>query len=748
MAENVVTINAEGESVVHEDVSGVELFTESGGTATFIHDAEILNPDWAQTDSTKKDFIKNKPNLAPVATEGTYASLKGKLFGDIPVPIEEQEFTFAEVDPEEFPGLYGCEFDNGSFPEMFTGESYIVNWDGKEYTCVCKNSEIDGFAIDGHRLGNDTLILNFGLGTDTGEPFVFVRNTDGGGGCNTLDTSASHTVSITPVNETIRIDKKYLPEDLGTGTGAGLPEVTESDNGKVLGVVGGAWAKMDAPAGGSVLTEEVILEETTFDEFVHNENFGAYVYYLSPAPMVPVVGEYYKVVWDGTEYECIGQDASSVVEGATFIGNAAGWGLEGKGEPFIIGGQTTSPMNIMCLTDTESTPHTVAIYQKVPLAVSWNDLTDKPFGGEIATIFEGEFQDTLTDTDGDGVNDAWAGGTDGIIIEDTSDATLEAGKTYKVTWEGTAYECECISTAGLLIIGNNAPLGGEDNGIPFAIMRDASGLLTGTPMWNALLVDDPTDLTISGLYSCKIEGEITVYIDNKYLEILEGEDTEETEVFAEQTVEWNDESSSGLYEFNQILEIGKKYVVVWDGEEYEVTGFAGDGLCVGNMNIVDASYGDTGEPFLVATMVQNGENVGAFFKGTSEVNESHVVSIYALATRKTIKRERLPEPLIVPFEFDLVSMGFTNIVLGGSTYGDRDTKELRKALEEGPVKINAVFNSVSFENICYFAYKPGSSTYSWTGIILSNDNPYAIEISVSTTTVKIQSIALATAATT
>ena len=30
----------------------------------------------------------------------------------------------------------------------------------------------------------------------------------------------------------------------------GIPEVTESDNGKVLGVVGGAWEAMEAPAGG------------------------------------------------------------------------------------------------------------------------------------------------------------------------------------------------------------------------------------------------------------------------------------------------------------------------------------------------------------------------------------------------------------------------------------------------------------------------------------------------------------------
>ena len=33
--------------------------------------------------------------------------------------------------------------------------------------------------------------------------------------------------------------------------GASLPEVTAEDNGDVLGVVGGAWAKMPAPSGGA-----------------------------------------------------------------------------------------------------------------------------------------------------------------------------------------------------------------------------------------------------------------------------------------------------------------------------------------------------------------------------------------------------------------------------------------------------------------------------------------------------------------
>ena len=54
MAENVVVRNPEGEDIVYEDVSGVELVTESGGTATFIHNAEIKRQTGRRRTAPKK----------------------------------------------------------------------------------------------------------------------------------------------------------------------------------------------------------------------------------------------------------------------------------------------------------------------------------------------------------------------------------------------------------------------------------------------------------------------------------------------------------------------------------------------------------------------------------------------------------------------------------------------------------------------------------------------------------------------
>lgn len=187
MADNVIIQNGAGEEVVYENVSGVELLTEDGETATFVHDAEIL-----------------------------YENLPDKPFGNKPAIIEEQELAFNHTVVDDDIEFYECKIND--IPEPVTGENYIVNWDGTEYTCVCKDRSDDVMSIEGHRIGNDTLFLNAGVGTDTGEPFIFYRSLDGTGGFCTNDTSATHTVSIISV---IKIDKKYLPDDIGGGS---IPE--------------------------------------------------------------------------------------------------------------------------------------------------------------------------------------------------------------------------------------------------------------------------------------------------------------------------------------------------------------------------------------------------------------------------------------------------------------------------------------------------------------------------------------------
>ena len=94
----------------------------------------------------------------------------------------------------------------GSLTTTFTpveGQTYIVNWDGTEYECVC--SIFNGRYLT---LGNLSII---GAGADTGEPFIYL-NTPAGSEFETLDTAASHTISVKKTGGVVTpIAEEFLP---------------------------------------------------------------------------------------------------------------------------------------------------------------------------------------------------------------------------------------------------------------------------------------------------------------------------------------------------------------------------------------------------------------------------------------------------------------------------------------------------------------------------------------------------------
>lgn len=85
--------------------------------------------------------------------------------------------------------------------ELVEGRTYTVTWDGTEYECVCV--VFDSILI----LGNQSID---GLGDDTGEPFLYEY-----GIFATLDTSASHTISVKTTLETVTpMAEEYIPKPL------------------------------------------------------------------------------------------------------------------------------------------------------------------------------------------------------------------------------------------------------------------------------------------------------------------------------------------------------------------------------------------------------------------------------------------------------------------------------------------------------------------------------------------------------
>ena len=113
------------------------------------------------------------------------------------VLLEEQEIVFSEVE-QDVAGVYAG-FLTHPF-SLVLGQTYTVNWDGTEYECVA--SRFQGARAD--LIGNPSVL---GEGEDTGEPFLY-----GEGMFATLNTSPSHTVSVTTSTGTITpMSAEFIP---------------------------------------------------------------------------------------------------------------------------------------------------------------------------------------------------------------------------------------------------------------------------------------------------------------------------------------------------------------------------------------------------------------------------------------------------------------------------------------------------------------------------------------------------------
>ena len=111
--------------------------------------------------------------------------------------MEEQELAFTLIK-----ATYRAKLTNPF--EISEGQTYTVNWDGTEYECVCYASS--PMLV----LGNLSIS---GMGDDTGEPFVYKYKKDQQlGFFITLDTSASHTISVKGIVETVTpMAEEFLP---------------------------------------------------------------------------------------------------------------------------------------------------------------------------------------------------------------------------------------------------------------------------------------------------------------------------------------------------------------------------------------------------------------------------------------------------------------------------------------------------------------------------------------------------------
>ena len=136
--------------------------------------------DWNQNDATKPDYVKNRPFYTATAEN---------------VLLEEATFEFKNTEE-----VYQSLLSNAKLLEI--GRTYLVSWDGTIYSCVCTDF------YDMQIIGNPSIIG--AAFPDTGEPFLISNNPESLIGV-TLDTSASHTISIsTLTSEIVKLDPKYI----------------------------------------------------------------------------------------------------------------------------------------------------------------------------------------------------------------------------------------------------------------------------------------------------------------------------------------------------------------------------------------------------------------------------------------------------------------------------------------------------------------------------------------------------------
>lgn len=262
-------------------------------------------------------------------------------------PVQDMMF-FSSIEVQE----------SNPLTKLEPNKQYTVMFDGIEYTCTAIDL-IPIFVPDPSEVPEGVKYIALGNSRgeipgypDTGEPFTmsfeYMPTGDDTSIAGTLMVMTIHTsadayvdikVSIKEsVGKTV-IKSEYLPDNLGGVT---------------------SWNDLEDKPFGETTDFVELLPSTEYAEFFENPTFGCYQH-NEPATYSLIVGDIYKIIWDGVEYECVVHDVSSLMDGYVAMGNGTSWGFAGNNEPFIIAQSPSQSLMYCSLTDTSVTPHTVQV---------------------------------------------------------------------------------------------------------------------------------------------------------------------------------------------------------------------------------------------------------------------------------------------------------------------------------------------------------------------------------------------------
>ena len=313
-----------------------------------------------------------------------------KTTGTVTV-MEEQELAFTDGG-----GTYVANLPDGF--KVTAGQTYVVNWDGTEYQCV-------GSAVgETYLIGNVSIA---GESSNTGEPFVYVIATGAGaiGQFGTLDTSASHTISVKTIEETVTpMAYDYMPEGYPTKS---VETVTVMEEQEL------AFAAAD---GGVYVAEQ----QSSLDI---------------------VEGQTYTVNWDGAEYECVGVYKNR----RSYLGNLsiANQG-DDTGEPFLyayggFGTLDTSASHTISVKTIEETVTPIAEKFLPESVATKSDV-------EVAQTAANAAQTTATNAQ-NAADNAQAAADISKSAADTANTTANTAKTAAKNAQTTANAAKTLANA-------------------------------------------------------------------------------------------------------------------------------------------------------------------------------------------------------------------------------------------------------------------------------------------------------------
>ena len=510
-------------------------------------EAVNIQADWNQNDETASDCIKNRPfgiEVGAILPETTIEVPDGS---DGELPIE------TEID-------------------LVEGNTYIVTWNGVEYTCVAQKWEIDG-VTRGIIIG-DLGFVNTGE-LVTGEPFI-----------------------IGDLNEEMAAEIG-VPTVLGVFDGS--TSVTVSIKGEVVKKIDNKYLEPFEIVNNTEIAE--VFPETELSLTV-NDGWPQYT-----SNFIPIVaGKTYNVIYDNVEYECICK--THTVEDITtkYLGSLEFMsGSDNSEYPFAIisnrGLNNTvfySGSNGEYGASDVAHPHTFAIYlneNKNTVRIKTEYLPEPlQFGNEITEIL----LETTSTIDPEVSNN----------ISLPNIINVVEGNVYIVNYNGAGYTCtaQAYTENGMsaICLGNlGAITGGENTGEPFVIVCNNAEVAAEMGAGVGIMpLDGSTSVTLS------ITGKVIKKLNSKYLdEALQFGETIK-ELLPETTLEIDWENMDGAVPYpNKIgLIVGTTYAVQWNGVEYNC--IAQDvyvpnngstiyfGVGVGNVGAMTGGE-NTGEPFAI-----------------------------------------------------------------------------------------------------------------------------------------------------